>query len=1771
MEASIMCNDPKKHSVHAPFHCHPSSIDSGSNVDRMVEQSKVLGSGYSVITDHGFMGDCLKHYHSCKKAGIKPILGLEGYFKDNNCPIIKGTESESLKYFHFTVHFKDQKAYQAACRILSDCDRHKAISAGGERKPIFEWSDLEELATYNITMGSGCLIGMVSRHILVGREDLAEAYYVKLRNLVGPDDFFVELSPHICDHYWQNNVKITLANGEQIKVWDGAKFDTKAAKGVTALQIASAPARYNFIETRYIRRSPIPINQEVSKVEKIKGFIKQEEGDIQLVANKFCLKMAKKYGDRCVISDDAHYAIPEDKVVQNSLLGENFRFYGDYSLLKTSEVLRYYKESLEMSDQEIDDMIENSHIWASKFDNFELKYEYRLPTPEDDPMKLIMKSIKELGRFDSSNPEAVRRLRWELDVFTNNGVVNILPYFFPIQKVLDHYKKNNELVGPGRGCLSGESLVYSNNILAKLKDLKEGDRVFTHDGSIQRILEVFKYPTQEKLLSISSQYSFGDLSLTKDHKLLGIKREETQKYLTASNRSKNKFRRWEQYSDKDKKWDRADSFKEGDFLFTPWLKREIKEFPKIDMWEYCKKYRSVLDGNDILLQIPKNNEFAIRQIHKITGLSKNCLSSIKKNKNIERAYPKTINKLSHYLSQYNYTIGQWIDDPNLEVYRIKRFLIFDESTCRTIGRWIGDGWISSNKNSNGSSNFGIAFNRNEVTKKEHFTNWLNSYGLKYSIQEHKAKQLTQITCRWGFIRDIFKDLFPNYSYSSNTKYIDKFLYLEDRLLKELLIGLIESDGSISSKKYKTGIDSRVSYDTTSFRLASEMKLLLNFLKIPSGIVTRKPNNRGQYKCKESYKLRFFNPDKQRTSKENLITEEGYYSKILKISEIDGDGYVFDIKVENNHNYLTSNFIVHNSAGGSYLCYLIGITQLDPLKYNLPFERFFSIDRIKNKDLPDIDVDLPHRRLLVGEDGNSGILYDTWGEKAAQISTRILLRLKSSIIDANRFVNKGEVEEEIEEFAKQIKPPPQGISDQDYVFGYVSEDGHGARVPGLLEISEDLQKYAIKRPREWEIVKRSLGVSRQNSRHASAFCISDIPIKEIVPTFTVGDTPNVTQYDAKMVEKAGLIKYDFLCVSSLQDIGDCLKAINKKNGDDFTIGTFKHNGQETYIWDLPSDIGTNKMIGSGKAETVFQINTNSMAPFIKRIKPKSIVDLATILALVRPGPMDFIDPITGRSMAEEYMWRREGRSKGEIEVLNQMIPDTYGILCFQEDLTLIAKKMAGFDPQKAETLRKHMCKKNMRPLEAMKPDFISGSLSNGYSQHDVETVWEMMVKFGQYGFSCIAGDQLIQTSSGLKRMDEVINGDFYVAYLDQNKKIRYEKPSHGQLMGEKEVFEIELEDGTFIKCTEDHKFLTDGNWKTAKEIIKDQKIEVIKIKKKKGIENHKIAKCWCGHKVTTNTLKIHLNSKNCKLNSTDKEHLYKSLDLLKKHRLVWLKSEGENAVALKHPIKNILEKTLVLDDLITKSPRPQNFVTPNKIKEYKEKRKGLGNPSVKKRLKNYNEKLLIEFVCNLYLKIQSESILPKGGLIGFIKEKTEIQFPDWGFQFQGNFSHNMKNKCNFLIKKWLTDNGYDWRALQIKIRGRLISKGQKSSKKCRMSASLMGIQNSKKKTTRPQLRLFDLIKAIDPKATLEYKIKGERTYKSYDIYSPKIDTLIEMNGVTWHSLEKTTHKYKSVVEKNIENDKYKEQLAKERGYKISVFWDDAELLWPNQIKELYANS
>lgn len=422
-----------------------------------------------------------------------------------------------------------------------------------------------------------------------------------------------------------------------------------------------------------------------------------------------------------------------------------------------------------------------------------------------------------------------------------------------------------------------------------------------------------------------------------------------------------------------------------------------------------------------------------------------------------------------------------------------------------------------------------------------------------------------------------------------------------------------------------------------------------------------------------------------------------------------------------------------SAAGSLLLYLIGITHVDPIKYGLSFERFLSLARIKKKDMPDVDTDLSDRALLVGDEQGQvkGFLWETYGDRAAQISTRTLLRLKSSIKDVNRFFH-GRVKPEIEELTKKLPSAPQGVSDTDFVFGY--DDSDGNHVEGLLNTSAELKDYTEKFPQEWEIVKKMLGVSRQYSKHASAFVISSTPISQTVPTFLGG---KVTQYEAKEVEKAGLIKYDFLVVNQLKDIQLCLEKIAQKHGKTLSAGRFVDtDGSIRFVWDLPEKEEVFRSVWDGNTMSLFQINTDTMKNYVVKMKPQSVEDLAVLLALVRPGPMDYVDPKTNRTMADEFLVRRfdiESTRNNIIQPLLDLLPETYGVMVYQEQNTKVAKEIGKMSAEDAEELRRAFAKKQLKKALEMKPLFMKGATET-VGADLAQTIWEQMETSARYSFN-----------------------------------------------------------------------------------------------------------------------------------------------------------------------------------------------------------------------------------------------------------------------------------------------------------------------------------------------------------------------------------------------------------------------------------------------------
>ncbi len=487
-------------------HCHIQSLDSASTPDAFAEREIELGSGTLTCTDHGSMGACSEVYDIAKKKGLIPILGLEAYLRDDDCDIlrsvglVKENNPEYLaaiaskdpdkiakhqpsleyynKYYHLTLHARNQQGYEALVKKLSDADR-RAEQHGSERKPLFNWNQLEELGAHDITMTSGCLIGVVQRHLMsdrVDRADLAEAHYQKMRSIPKAGNFFVEVFPHRCTHYWVSGVFITLEGGEKFKFWKGKKVKVSNHKGeLTVEQLAKLVSKgadvgqLVAIKNTHTWEEREP--KQVLECRIIEDFLPNEcrpgaeDGDVQLGANKFVIEMAKKYGDKIIISDDAHFAKPEEKLVQDARLtssGGAWKFHNSYHRFSSDEAFQYFKTYMGTSEAEFESWVDNNQEWASSFKDFKFVDRKSLPTKfyPTNTLQHLKTLIDKHGRMDWGNQVWLDRLQSEVALLHKNGTIDLLPYFFLDEEVVDLYDRNRLLTGPGRGSAAGLLTTY---------------------------------------------------------------------------------------------------------------------------------------------------------------------------------------------------------------------------------------------------------------------------------------------------------------------------------------------------------------------------------------------------------------------------------------------------------------------------------------------------------------------------------------------------------------------------------------------------------------------------------------------------------------------------------------------------------------------------------------------------------------------------------------------------------------------------------------------------------------------------------------------------------------------------------------------------------------------------------------------------------------------------------------------------------------------------------------------------------------------------------------------------------------------------------------------------------------------------------------------------------------------------------------------------------------------------------------------------------------
>lgn len=491
-------------------HAHPKSLDTASTVEAFADREVELGSGAITATDHGSLAAVREIYDLArgkdkKKAArnLIAIPGVEAYMRDDDCPLLRaaglqkriydphgadeeranaerfptGSYRDDFKYGHITLHLLDQPAYELCSTLLSKADDRAEVH-GSERKPLFGWAELEQLGAANVTVGSGCLIGMVQRHLLE-RDDIktALAYYRRLRSIFKPGNFYVEVFPHDCSRNWVDAIFMDLEGGERLRFT--AKSHSYGGKTVRVsgevlkvdqllkrkeLGVLEATQDYR----RWNERPP----KQILKVERVEGFIENEcrpwagQPNVQAAANRVLLRFAEMHGDPVLISDDAHYARPDDKAVQDMRLAQsgNWRFFGNYGRQTSAEAFEHFQATLGITETQFRSWLDNNRAWAERFKGFEFKTPVSLPTKfyPSNTLAHLGALLAKHGRMRAyeNDPRYMDRFRKELAMLHANGTVDLLPYFFLAEEAVGVYAEKGLLTGPGRGSAAGLLLAY---------------------------------------------------------------------------------------------------------------------------------------------------------------------------------------------------------------------------------------------------------------------------------------------------------------------------------------------------------------------------------------------------------------------------------------------------------------------------------------------------------------------------------------------------------------------------------------------------------------------------------------------------------------------------------------------------------------------------------------------------------------------------------------------------------------------------------------------------------------------------------------------------------------------------------------------------------------------------------------------------------------------------------------------------------------------------------------------------------------------------------------------------------------------------------------------------------------------------------------------------------------------------------------------------------------------------------------------------------------
>ena len=479
-----------------------------------------------------------------------------------------------------------------------------------------------------------------------------------------------------------------------------------------------------------------------------------------------------------------------------------------------------------------------------------------------------------------------------------------------------------------------------------------------------------------------------------------------------------------------------------------------------------------------------------------------------------------------------------------------------------------------------------------------------------------------------------------------------------------------------------------------------------------------------------------------------------------------------------------------SAAGSLVAYSMRITDIDPLPYDLLFERFLNPERVS---MPDIDVDF----CINGRARVIDYVNKRYGgsEYVSQIITYGKMQAKAAIRDITRVL---------------------GLS-------FADGDRIAKLIPGILNITLDQaleQSPALKElyqkdaqvKQVMDMAKGIEGLARNAGVHAAGVVISDLPLTEYLPLYRGKEGETVTQFDMKYVEKVGLIKFDFLGLKTLTMITDAVRRVVEKKNPSLVLDTLPLDDDLVF-----------QLLSRGDADGVFQLESSGMRDLLMKLKPSSFEDIVALVALYRPGPLQ-------SGMVQDFIDRKHGRTRVEYPFpqLEPILKDTYGVIVYQEQVMQIANVLAGYTLGDADLLRRAMGKKKAEEMAAQREKFMAGAKTLAVDPTKAGEVFDLMEKFAGYGFNrCVRGETVIvdalsgeQTTVGSLFKDR---RDFVVHALDEHGRLGPRPVTDIVWNGVKPVFELTTDLGRRITATANHPLRTLNGWKNLEDLAPGEMI------------------------------------------------------------------------------------------------------------------------------------------------------------------------------------------------------------------------------------------------------------------------------------------------------------------------------------------------------------